>query len=58
MSFRNVGGTRVLRAALRCSPALVDEFSKCIEADLGSEDPGSVATNADFARSRVRRLVF
>jgi hypothetical protein len=55
--LRDLGGIRVLRTALRCGAGLLDEFSKCIEADLGSAALGSVATNANSARSSVARLV-
>jgi hypothetical protein len=47
----------VLRTALRYCPALVDEFSKCIAADLGSEALESAPMNAGSIRSDVSRLV-
>jgi hypothetical protein len=37
ISLRDAGGIRVLRTALRSSLGLVEELTKCIEADLGSE---------------------
>src|SRR5882757_9801581 len=53
-SFRGIGGACVLRAKQRCCPSLLDAFSEC--AGLGSEIRVSVATDADFVRSRLSRL--
>jgi hypothetical protein len=36
---------------------MVDEFSKCIEADLGFEAAVSAPTNAESTRWEVSRLV-
>jgi hypothetical protein len=47
----------VVPTALRCCPALVDEFSKWIEADRGSEAFESAPMNAVSIRSDVSRLV-
>jgi hypothetical protein len=54
VSFRDIGSTRVLGTSLRCSPGLVNEFSTCIDADLGSETLESEATNAESIASSVR----
>jgi hypothetical protein len=43
--------------ALRCVPDLVDEFSKCIEADFDSAALEPAPANADSARLDVLRLV-
>jgi hypothetical protein len=47
----------VLRTTLRCFRGMVDGFSKCIEADLGSEGLESALTNAESIRRWVWRLV-
>jgi hypothetical protein len=56
-SFRNVGGFCVLRTMRLCCPGLLDEFSKCVEADLGTEVLESAPTNAGAIRSGVSRLL-
>jgi hypothetical protein len=50
VSFGNLGGSRVLRTALRYPPDRGDEFSKCIEANLGSGFAESLLMNAVSAR--------
>src|SRR5216683_2014944 len=53
--FRGIGGAFALRAKQRCCPRLLDAFSK--RTGLESEIRVSVATDADFVRSRLSRLV-
>src|ERR1700742_2059691 len=53
ISFCNAGGIRVLRF----SPSRVDEYSKRMEADLGSECAESTPANAVSIRWAVARRV-